>query len=420
MSDGSTKAVLIYRLIQLISHGFTTILIPFYAIDTELGLYYLFVSMVAAQVLFELGLNQSVLQVSSHINDKKGKDYRQYLQWVDCLFVKAASKFVFFGGFGGVFYLILFNDYEKFISLTYWMILIFSASFLMRIAYRFFLIESEGYVANSYHARTLILLVATVAAWVLILFGFILESLIAFYIVQSLLSNLFLRAKFPIQSASSHDVVENNHCIELKVLKRGIGLSYLAGYMSYNAIIPIVFAMLSAKVAGQLGFSLALFSSITLLSSSFVSAKNHAFATKISSNDFLELNSLFRRQMTFTFSLAVFLLMVIFTFIFLMSQFGFSVVDRLLSLELCFLIGLSAVTSSIIYAQALYVRAHKVEPFVRVSIIVGFISVGLIFLGSLVNINWVVFMYSASIIFISFPLTSSIFLKFYKKNSLIR
>jgi hypothetical protein len=124
--------------------------------------------------------------------------------------------------------------------------------------------------------------------------------------------------------------------------------------------------------------------------------------------------------MAFTLFLAVFLLMVIFAFIFSMSQFGFSVVDRLLSLELCFLIGLSAVTSSIIYAQALYVRAHKVEPFVNVSIIVGFISVGLIFLGSLVNINWVVFMYSASIIFISFPLTTSIFLKFYKKNSLVR
>jgi hypothetical protein len=420
MNDGSTKAVLVYRLMQLISHGLTTVLIPFFSTDNELGLYYLFVSMVAAQVLFELGLNQSVLQVSSHINNKKSQDYKQYLQWVDRLFVKAAYRFIFFGGLGGVFYLILFNEYEKLTSMVYWVILISCASLLMRIAYRFFLIESEGYVAHSYRVRTLILLVATLVAWMLILFDFALESLITFYVVQSVLSNLFLRKKFPIQSGSQYGLVQNKYCIELKVFKRGMGLSYLAGYMSYNAIVPIVFAMLSAKVAGQLGFSLALFSSVTLLSSSFVSAKNYAFATRISSEAFVELNSLFRRQMSFTILLSIFLLISIFAFIFLMPLLGFHMEERLLPLDLCLLIGLSAVISSIIYAQALYVRAHKVEPFVSISIIVGFISVGLIFLASFVSIDWVVFMYSASIIFISFPLTSLIFFKFYKKNSLAR
>jgi hypothetical protein len=418
MSDGSTKAVLVYRLIQLISHGLTTVLIPFFSTDNVLGLYYLFVSMVAAQVLFELGLNQSVLQISSHINNKKALDYTQYLQWVDRLFIKVAHRFMFFGGLGGVFYLILFNDYEKLASIAYWVILISCASFLMRIAYRFFLIESEGNVAHSYRSRSLILLVSTLVAWVLILFGYVLESLIAFYVVQSVVSNLFLRKKFPIQSGSQYGLVQNKYCSELTVLKRGMGLSYLAGYLSYNAIIPIVFAMLSAKVAGQLGFSLALFSSVTLLSSSFVSAKNHAFATKISSQAFAELNSLFGRQILFTILLSIFLLIVIFVFIILMPLLGFSLEERLLPLGLCLLIGLSAMVSSIIYAQALYVRAHKVEPFVSISIIVGLISIGLIFLGSFFGIDWVVFMYSASIIFISFPLTSLVFFKFYKKNSL--
>ena len=420
MKEDTTKSVLLYRFMQLISHGFTTLLIPFFSVDAELGLYYLFVSMVAAQVLFELGLNQSVLQVSSHINNKSDQDYRSYLEWIDRLYVKVTCRFIFIGGCGGAFYLILFNDYQKLISISYWMIILFSASFLMRVAYRFFLIESEGHVAYSYKVRTLILLVATLAAWALITFECVLESLVAYHVIQAALSNIFLRSKFPVKSGPHHGLIENKYCTELKELKRGMSLSYLAGYMSYNAIIPIVFAMLSGKVAGQLGFSLALFSSITLLSSSFVSAKNHSFAMKISNSDFVGLNSLFRKQILLTSLLSIFILISIFGFIFLMSLIGFSLKERLLSLDLCLLIGLSAVVSSIIYAEALYVRAHKVEPFVKMSITVGFISVVLIFLGSFISINSVVFMYSATIIFISFPLTSLIFLKYFRNNSVVR
>jgi hypothetical protein len=170
-------------------------------------------------------------------------------------------------------------------------------------------------------------------------------------------------------------------------------------------------------MAGQMGLTLAIFSAVTLLSSSFVTSKNHVLTTKIAQNDYISLNELFKYQLKLTTLIAFILFFIIYLLLFKIEYININIASRLLSPSLCALIGFSAIASSIIYSMALYVRAHKEEPFVVYSILTGVLSVLLILAGSFFGIYWTVLMYSASIVFISMPITAIIFMRFYRKNA---
>ena len=416
MGDSTIRAVLIYRITQLFTHGLTTLMVSLSLESQELGIYYLFVSMLTAQVLFELGLNHAALQISSHILNKESNKFRNFIFWLDGLYVRIATRYFLIGGGVGCAYLVLFNEFDAERVLIYWIILIASSSYLMRISYRFSMIESEGNVVYSYLSRAIILFCSSIVAWLLIYLDFGLESLFALYLMQAIMANLFLKQAFVVKQDIKTNKKLNEYCLELIKFQKKLGLSYLAGYLSYNLIVPIVFAFISAKVAGQLGLTLAIFSAATLLSTSFASSKNHAFVISLSNKDYFGLNKIFKRQLFLTVVLGFLMLISIYFLILGIGFIGFDFASRILPPVLCSLIGLSSVASSVIYTMALYVRAHKEEPFVNISIFTGITSALLILAGSFFGINWVVFLYTASIIFISMPLTVLIFLKFFNKN----
>jgi hypothetical protein len=417
MSANSTRSVLIFRGLQLASYGITTLLIPISVNSAELGVYYLFISLLGAQVLFELGLNQAALQISSHITNKGSNKYKEFVIWIDYLYKKISIRYFLVGGFLGSVYLLFFNEFDQRKIIFYWVILVFSSALLMRISYRFTLIEAEGLVSSAYLARASILLTSSIISWFFILNGLGLESLLVFYLAQALLAHGILFRRYPIKSYKAKDHFFNDYSRELGDLQTKFGISYLAGYLSYNSIVPIVFSLISDEAAGQVGLTFAIFSSLTLLSSSFASAKNHDFAAYIARRNYFGLNILFKKQFFLTIALAFSLLLILLLLIanieFLSPKFS----DRILPLSYCLLVGLSAIASSVIYAMAIYVRAHKEEPFVAISIFSGLTSVILIFFGSYFGVFWAIFLYSFSILFVALPLTTIIFSRFYLKNS---
>ncbi len=417
MSANSTRSVLIFRGLQLASYGITTLLIPISVNSAELGVYYLFISMLGAQVLFELGLNQAALQISSHITNKGSKKYKEFVIWIDYLYKKISIRYFLVGGFLGSVYLLFFNEFAVRKIIFYWAILVFSSALLMRISYRFTLIEAEGLVSSAYLARASILLTSSIISWFFILNGLGLESLIVFYLAQALLAHGLLFRRYPIKSYKVKDHFFNDYSRELGDLQTKFGISYLAGYLSYNSIVPIVFALISDEAAGQVGLTFAIFSSLTLLSSSFASAKNHDFAAHIARRNYFGLNILFKKQFCLTIALAFSLLLIFLLLIANIEFFSSKFSDRILPLSYCLLVGLSAIASSVIYAMAIYVRAHKEEPFVIISILSGLTSVILIFFGSYFGVFWAIFLYSFSILFVALPLTTIIFSRFYLKNS---
>lgn len=417
MIKNSTKAVLIFRGLQLASYGVTTLLIPFSVNSAELGIYYLFISMLGAQVLFELGLNQAALQISAHVADKSSNKYKEFVAWIDCLYKKISFRYFLIGGLIGSTYLLFFNEFETYKTLLYWWILVFSSTLLMRISYRFTLIEAEGLVSSAYLLRACILLTSSIIAWSFILNRSGLESLLMFYLTQAFLTHGLLMKRYPVEKKSTTDGLLNSYSQELSDFQKNLSISYLAGYLTYNSIVPIVFALISNEAAGQVGLTFAIFSSLTLLSSSFASAKNHDFATCIAVGNYSTLNKLFKKQFILTIVFAFSLLVCLLFLIGYVELFSPRLAVRILSIELCLYVGLSAIASSAIYSMAIYVRSHKEEPFVIIAIFSGLSSIALIIFGSFFGVFWAVLLYSLSILLVSLPLTTVIFLRFFFKNS---
>lgn len=106
MRANSTRAVLVFRIVQLASYGVTTLLVPFSVNSSVLGIYYLFISMLGAQVLFELGLNQATLQISAHVTNKASNKYKEFISWIDGLYLKISLQYFLIGGFLGATYLL--------------------------------------------------------------------------------------------------------------------------------------------------------------------------------------------------------------------------------------------------------------------------------------------------------------------------
>ena len=109
--DRDILSVALYRVFQVGSVGLNCIIIPFFVDKVEQGIYFVFLNLVAAQLLFELGLNQAVLQISSHETDRKSISYRAFISWLDTTYKKIAFKFYISISMLGATYLYFFTPF---------------------------------------------------------------------------------------------------------------------------------------------------------------------------------------------------------------------------------------------------------------------------------------------------------------------
>lgn len=208
------------------------------------------------------------------------------------------------------------------------------------------------------------------------------------------------------------------HTNELFLLQKKFKISYISGYLASSFIVPITFAILSPVEAGQFGLSLSVFSVVTVMSSLIVVVNNHKMAKFISENKFIELNNLFKYLISFVVLSGLILgggLLVLFATLF---NFSPNLYDKFLASDLLFLMYVAALLNSVIYSMALYIRSHKVELLVGASIVGALLVVGLVFIGSLFGIAYVVYGYVASVVFFGFPITFWIFSIKFRENQL--
>lgn len=415
--DRDISFVALYRVFQVGSVGLTSILIPFFVDEVEQGIYFVFLNLVAAQLLFELGLNQAVLQVASHIIDRSSTSYRALILWLDGVYKRIALKFYLTLSLLGVAYLYFFTPREYLYAIYYWLFIALFVAFGLSVTYRYPLIESENKVALSYRGKFLPLFFSTACVWVLLFLGFELISVVVGYAIQSVISYLWLNKNHPVtkresEVGASHDL----HILQVQGIKNKFALSYIGGFIGFNSVVPVIYAMVSPADAGRVGLSLALFSAVTLVASSFVTAKNASMANLIATGRFQELNGGFAKYFgssvvaSVCFSIAVFALLAV------LNAIGYGLSDRLMAVPVLIAVALAACVNTAIYSMAIYVRSHKVEPFVSASVITGFMTLVLALGGAKYSASWSVSGYVASVLLVSFPWTIAIFKRYYCAN----
>lgn len=166
---------------------------------------------------------------------------------------------------------------------------------------------------------------------------------------------------------------------ELWPLQWKIALSWLSGYFIFRLFSPLLFVFYGPVVAGRMGLSLTLVSALAGIALAWITTKSAIFGTLIAKREFGELDRRFFPCLWQ--SLCVLMLGALLVWIGTFAIFESRNPLRLRILEplpMALLLG-AVVVMHVVLCESIYLRAHKQEPFLVMSLVWG----GLILLSSL-------------------------------------
>ena len=164
-----------------------------------------------------------------------------------------------------------------------------------------------------------------------------------------------------------------------------IALSWVSGYFIFQLFNPILFATEGAVVAGQMGMTLTALNAIQSFSFSWLNTKVPLYSKLIALKDYVQLDSIFvktLKQMTF---ICLFLLVSFYGFVAVLRITQFRLgetifADRFLDYLPMLLMMLPVFLHQFINSWATYLRCHKREPFLVLSIVAGVLCMGSTFI----------------------------------------
>ena len=152
-----------------------------------------------------------------------------------------------------------------------------------------------------------------------------------------------------------------------------IGLSYLSGYFIYQTFSLFLFASRGAAEAGRMGLSLSVAASLGAISIAWVSTKAAPFGSLVAKRDWTQMDRMFFPSLWLSTAILVvcdgaFWLL---TFALNQSHIGHRLSSRLLSPLPLGLLLVAMVVNHVVGALGIYLRAHKQEPFLLISLLGG-------------------------------------------------
>lgn len=354
------------------------------------GYWYTFGSILGLQVFFELGLSVVVMQFASHeraslewtrsgfmAGDAEAKSRLASLVRLSLLWYGAAAVLMavivipvglrFFGSSdqgGGsvrwVFPWVLFG-------------LMQAATLVMTPV--FAILEGCGKVADVARFRMVQSVLNSLVVWSALLAGWKLFALPAMSAVPLIWGATWLAFKYRKWIADLLRSVSPSSRIrwlgEVWPFQWRLAVSWLSSYFIFQLFSPVLFAYQGATVAGQMGMSLSLSSSLAAFGMAWLSTKAPAFGTLVARRDFGQLDRLFARSTFQSFCvLTAGVLSAWILFVYLRHA-GFALGLRVLAPLPLGLLLMTTLVNQLVFAEAVYLRAHKREPFMWLSVASG-------------------------------------------------
>jgi hypothetical protein len=383
----------------VLAGGLSVALIPFFLSPTQQGFYYTFASILALQVFFELGLNQVIIQLVSHeaahlnihsdgtvsggaksIHRLNGL-LRLLRRWY---FIASLLFVVLAGAFGWGFFVLKGVDLPVEHWGATWVVLVMFTSLNLFLSPFLAVIEGTGQVGEVARFRLMQSMIGYGAMWTLLLLGAGLWAAVGVPAVSAIATTVWLRRRGDLLRQPIVDKIIDFETISWRrdvfPLQWRIAISWVCGYLIFSIFTPIVFASHGAVEAGRLGMALNVFSAITNLGLSWVNAKAPNFTIYISRGESDSLNQLFKAvalRSTVATALPSF---VIVTLVAFGNHYDIVALNRIASAGTLFWIACAAIVNVVIYAAAVYMRAHREEPMLLVSIVSALATVACIYL----------------------------------------
>jgi O-antigen/teichoic acid export membrane protein len=427
--DGAVFFTVLSRVVQAGGGIVTMFLITHFMSKEMQGYYYTFASVLAIQIFFELGLGGIIIQFVAHemanlsitednritgemVNISRLSSIVHFcVKWYSILaiilfFILYFAGFFFFSNYGEA--TVVVNWKQP------WLLICIATSLNLLLSPWIAILQGMNKVKEI--ARILFFQQAFTLfiTWCSLAFdaGLYLSAINSFsaffLIVSSLL--IFRYSKLLLNIYKSIGLQKINYVKEIFPLQWKIALSWVSGYFIFQIFNPVLFAFHGSAIAGKMGITLTLVSAITGLVLSWTSTKVPAWSSFVARREYKQLDKSLKQTIKHSSLICFLCIGMTFALLGIFHFFNMSISERFLPLHLCLLLLLTIPLNNIINSWAGYLRSHKKEPYLFLSLTVGSLCAISTFLnGKYFTVDAVVVGYCCIICFVSFPLSYLIF-----------
>jgi O-antigen/teichoic acid export membrane protein len=353
----------------------------------EQGYYYTFGSLVALQIVFELGFSVVILQLAAHevahltigpggiiagpavSHARLASIFRKVIKWYSVAAILMACLLI---PVGWHFFAATPDPHHSVAWRLPWIAVVLASSVTFQIDPIFSFLEGCGFVARVARTRLAQSILGSLLAWSMLLLhhglfapallisGQAIAGLVWIASYRTLLHKLF---RHPI---GDHQI---DWWQEVWPFQWRIAVSYACGFFIFQLFNPILFHYWGPVVAGRMGMSLNISNAIASIAIAWISTKAAPFGALIARREFPALDRLFFRSVAQTIVFCSVVSLVVWIVAYLLALRHMSFAQRLLPpLPFAFLL-LSMNINQAVNSMALYLRAHKQEKFLLNSIL---------------------------------------------------
>ena len=420
--DGAIAYTLFTRIVQGLGGLGSIFFIARYLSGPEQGYYYTFASLIALQVFFELGLSGIITQYTAHEfahlkigegGNLIGEEYHKS---------RVASLLQFcikwFGIISGILLVVLiicgvvfFRNYGDDKNINWelpWFILCLSTSLNLFIDPILAFFDGLGKIKEMARIRliqktTFIALLFLFFVMDMGLYASPLAALVSILVnYAQILFSTYLKILKAVWVEKKNDIID--YVKEILPFQWKIALSWISGYFIFQLFNPVLFATNGAVVAGQMGMTLQALNGISSLSMSWITTKIPIFSNYIALKDFVTLDLVFGKTVKNLIIVNIALTIIFILFLIGLGYYAPSYSLRFLPLLPTILLFVSAIFNQLVFSWATYLRCHKSEPFLLLSIVFAvLVSLSTFLLGYKFGLMGIVIGYVFLMVLVSFP-----------------
>lgn len=428
--DGAIAFTILSRIIQALGGVVSIIFIAKFLKPDEQGYYYTFASILAIQVFFELGLSGVITQFSAH--------EFAYLNWNGHIQLQGDEKYKsrlssllrfclkWFGIISIILFFILlaagyyyFSKFNANLNIEWkkpWIILSLATSMNLFIDPLLAFFDGLGEVKDMALVRLFQKSLNVFLLFVFFALGFKLySSALASLIAISLnyLQIVFSKRIKMLQAIWIHKagwVI--NYFNEIFPYQWRIAVSWISGYFIFQLFNPVLFATSGAKVAGQMGMTIAILTGISSISMSWITTKVPLLSSHIARKDYKKLDDAFKVIFINSFGINIVLISIIVALIQIARYNHLEISNRFLSFVPFVCMALANLANQVIFAFATYLRCHKKEPLLALSIVMGtLVCISTVVLGNKFGVVGITAGYCVLTCFVSLFWTMLVFFR---------
>ena len=372
----------------------TVLLIAHFLTGAEQGYYYTFGSLVALQIVFELGFSFVILQMASHecahlslsadgtvtgsptAHGRLASVLQKSVRWYS---VAALLMFCTLIPAGLYFFSTKQHPGPIVAWRLPWFMVVLAAGFAFQIDPLFSFMEGCGYVPRVARTRLWQALLGSSLAWAALLThhglfapamaitGQVLVGFGWLWTQRRLLFGLFRH------HVDTHRVHWRS---EVWPFQWRIAVSWMCGYFIFQLFVPVLFAYRGPLEAGQMGMSLSISNVLASLAISWVNTKAAPFGSMIARKDYSRLDQIFFRALVQSLAVSAVCSLMAWTVLVTLNGHHIKLAGRMLAPLPFGLLLLTVVLNHTVASEAIYLRSHKQEKMLAQSIF-GAVTTGL-------------------------------------------